>query len=128
MKFERLKGLWTPLTKEFYRDYVEGVKTAELRSISPRFNQKTVRVGRSVRFAKGYRPETVIKPEPVITKVHKYGSLEEIPDYLWERINQGRDRLRKDNESSQDASRVWQRPRSRETNDEIGRSHDDDEC
>mgnify|MGYP001767646252 CR=1 FL=1 len=52
--------LFVPLNKEWYNLFLAGKKKWEIRGYSSRFNEKTVKVGRSVELRKGYMKEGAI--------------------------------------------------------------------
>jgi hypothetical protein len=49
--------LFVPLRAEFFRAFADGTKTVEWRKFGPRFNERTLFVGRRVTLSNGYSGE-----------------------------------------------------------------------
>jgi hypothetical protein len=49
------RPLFVPLRREWFNAFADGTKTVEWRKYGPRWNERTVRVGRRVILALGYQ-------------------------------------------------------------------------
>ena len=76
-KYQMIDRLFVPLNKEWYKLFASGKKKWEMRGYSPRFNEKTVKVGRSIELRKGYMKEGAIWG--VITEFHITNNVHELP-------------------------------------------------
>jgi len=72
--------LFVPLNKEWFDLFVEGRKEWEIRAISPRFNEKTVVVGRAVELRRGYQKKGAIWG--TITDYRITDSIFDLPDEI----------------------------------------------
>lgn len=75
--------LFLPLRSEFHTAFKNKTKTAELRGVKHRFNEKKVYPGRRVELRAGYVYDPIWG---TITEVKTYDSLKDIPKRLWELI------------------------------------------
>jgi hypothetical protein len=82
-KIKENSRLFLPLNQIWYELFANGQKEWEIRGISDNFNQKTVKLGRTVEIRKGYQSNPlwgIIKDKLVVD------SMEEIPKTIYDKI------------------------------------------
>lgn len=81
-KIKEKSRLFLPLNQIWYELFANGQKEWEIRGISDNFNQKTVKLGRTVEIRKGYQSNPlwgIIKDKLVVD------SMEEIPKTIYDK-------------------------------------------
>lgn len=81
-KIKENSRLFLPLNQIWYELFANGQKEWEIRGISDNFNQKTVKLGRTVEIRKGYQSNPlwgIIKDKLVVD------SMEEIPKTIYDK-------------------------------------------
>ncbi len=82
-KIKESSRLFLPLNHIWYELFANGQKEWEIRGISDNFNQKTVKLGRTVEIRKGYQSSPlwgIIKDKLIVD------SMEEIPKTIYDKV------------------------------------------
>lgn len=82
-KIKENSRLFLPLNQVWYELFANGQKEWEIRGICDNFNQKTVKLGRTVEIRKGYQSDPlwgIIKEKLVVD------SIEKIPKTIYDKI------------------------------------------
>lgn len=72
--------LFVPLNNQWYNLFLSRTKKWEIRGYSPRFNEKTVKIGQTVELRNGYQKKGALWG--VITEIHIIDSVYGTPDEI----------------------------------------------
>ncbi|KKG82393.1 hypothetical protein DU57_12325 [Methanosarcina mazei] len=81
-KIHKENRLFLPLNQTWYNLLLEGQKEWEIRGVSDTFNQKTVKIGRSIEIRKGYQNDSIWG---IIKDKFTVNSIQEIPKPIYDK-------------------------------------------